>query len=1102
MPLHSLYYSLLLCGLIMILAFSLKEAAVATPTRGCSEVERDALLDFKTNVKDPSHRLASWSPQIDCCKWSGVVCKTTNNATLFGGHRVVELNLQNPNVDNEQTFHTALRGEILSPSLLNLTRLERLNLSWNDFEGAQIPQFMGSFLNLKYLELSWSNFSGVIPFQLGNLSSLYHLGLQSARWLATPIAHRLDWLSGLSSLRYLDLSYVNLSTVSQNWLSDVNMLPSLRELYLVYCHLNNIPSSFNSHLNLTSLEILDLEANPFYSSSLPNWLWRLTNLSLLRIDASGLIPAGISNLTRLIQLDISGNISSPLPVEIWSLNHLVLLDLSDNTMLTGHIPAEIANLSSLQSLFLSYCSLNSQIPSEMGNLNSLTTLHLYFNSLSGPIPSDIGNLTSLISLDLSYNSLSGPIPSEIGNLTSLISLDLYSNSLSSLIPIEMGNLSSLINLDLSYNSFSGPIPTEIGKLSKLQVLFLYNCSLNGQIPFEIGNLTSLISLDLSYNSLSGPIPTEIGKLSKLQVLFLSNFSLNGQIPFEIGNLTSLISLDLSYNSLSGPIAIEIGKLSNLKDLYLRGNSRITISLDYDWIPSFQLERLDLASCTAVGPRFPQWLHSQKSMSELSLSNTSINDILPDWFWNSSSSTFSVIDLSHNKLRGTLPSSIEVIRSLEYINLRSNKLEGLVPRWTLQIWALDLSFNDFSGPIPSSKISPSYLILSNNHFNGCIPSFICKSEQLEGLDLSYNKLSGEIPKCWQEANMNLYFTHLGNNKLTGEIPSSIGNLIGLVSLHLDNNDLSGQLPMSLQNCTKLRVIDLTANNFLGSIPTWMGQNLQQLTILILRSNMFSGIIPSNLGELSKLHVLDLANNNLRGSIPCSFGNFSAIRLTSRATDDTISIEGSIDGFEYGESDSVSIVTKGYKYRFSSILYLVKIIDLSSNSLTGEFPTTLGSLVGLQTLNLSRNFLRGRIPDTIGGMKSSETLDLSFNNLSGVIPQDLSKLTALDHLNLSYNNLSGDIPSGFQLQTLLDASIYMGNAYLCGDLINKSCSNDVDNNVTKEELQKSKSQIFLSIYFGASLGYVIGLWSVFIILLSKHNWRNLYFHLIDKVHVPLI
>ncbi|XP_074556840.1 receptor-like protein EIX1 [Curcuma longa] len=933
MPLHSLYYSLMLCGLMSLgLAFSFKEAAVATTTRGCSEVERDALLAFKANVKDPSHRLASWSPQIDCCEWSGIVCKT-DNESLFRGQHVVELNLSRIDYDED-----ALRGEILSPSLLNLTRLERLDLSGNNFEGAPIPHFIGSFHKLKYLELYRSNFAGVIPSQLGNLSSLYHLGLHSGGWPANPIAHRLDWLSGLSSLRYLDLSYVNLSVVSQNWLSEVNMLPSLQELYLVECDLNCIPSSFNSHLNLTSLKILNLKFNLFSASSLPNWLWRLTSLSSLTIDASGLIPAGISNLTRLIHLEIYGNISSPLPVEIWSLNHLIRLDLSFSEMLTGPIPAEIANLSSLQSLFL------------------------------------------------------------------------------------------------------------------------YDCSLNGQIPSEIWNLTSLISLDLFGNSLSGPIPSEIGKLFKLQYL------------------------DLSYNSLVSVLSEpHLANLTNLKSLALEENSRITISLDYDWVPSFQLQSIYLASCI-VGPRFPQWLRSQKSMFLLSLSNTSINDILPHWFWNSSSSTFWVIDLSHNNLRGTLPSSsIESMSRLEILILCSNKLEGLVPHWPPQIVALDLSFNDFSGPIPT-KISPQIgsdfirshnFILSNNRINGSIPSFICTWEQLRGLDLSYNKLSGEIPKCWQEANTSLYFIHLGNNKLTGEIPSSIGNLIGLTSLYLDNNDLGGQLPLSLQNCTELHVIDLAGNNFLGSIPMWIGQNLQQLAVLKLRSNMFSGIIPSNLGELSNLQILDLANNNLKGFIPYSFGNFSAIRSTSRAMDDPISIRGAGLFIEYGESDSISIVTKGYEYVFSSILYLVKLIDLSNNSLTGEFPMTLGSLVGLQTLNLSRNFLRGRIPYTIGEMKSLETLDLSFNNLSG------------------------NIPSGYQLQTLQDASIYMGNAYLCGALINKSCSDDVSNNVTKEELQKSKSQIFLSIYFGTSLGYVIGLWSVFIILISKQNWRNMYFHLIDRV-----
>ncbi|XP_042401137.1 receptor-like protein EIX2 [Zingiber officinale] len=984
MPPQSFYFSLMLCGL-MSLAFSFKEAAVATPTIGCSysEVERDALLAFQANVKDPSHRLASWSPRIDCCKWSGVVCRSSkaNNATLFQVQHVVELNLSN--VDYKHT----LRGEILSPSLLNLTQLQLLDLSGNDFEGTPIPHFIGSFQKLKYLELSGSNFSGVIPSQLGNLSSLYHLGLQSTLDAAS-IAHRLDWLSGLSSLSYLDMSGVNLSTVSQNWLSVVNMLPSLRELYLHICGLTYIPSSFNFHLNLTSLITLGLGGNNF-NSTLPNWLWNLTEMSTLHFYSSSLF---------------------------------------------GPIPMEIGNLTSLISLSLSFNSLSGSIPIELGNLTSLISLDLSINSLSGPIPIELGNLTSLEKLDLSYNLLSGSIPTEIGNLTSLISLDLYLNSLSGFIPTEIGNLISLTSLWLFGNLLSGSIPTQIGNLTSLTNLELSSNSLSGLIPTDIGNLTNLISIDLSMNALSGPIPSEISKLSNLK------------------------SLRLSYNSLVSVVSeLHLANLTNLTGLALGENSRITISLDYDWVPPFQLISIDLASCI-VGPRFPGWLRSQKSMLELSLSNTSIEDNLPNWFWNISSATIGIIDLSRNKFSGALPSSLEGMPTLEILILSYNKLEGLVPRWPIQINMLELSFNNFSGPLPSisfyfSSLQSSIhfgfeIMLSNNQINGSIPSYICNLKLRGSLDLSNNELSGEIPKCWQvEAARSLYFVHLGNNKLSGEIPRSLGNLIGLRSLHLNNNNLSGHLPPSLQNCHELVVLDLADNKFSGRIPAWIGQSLLQLTILRLRSNDLFGVIPPNLGELKNLQIIDLANNNL-WEIPYSFGHFNAITSTSRAMDWINSPEDRLDGFEYGENDSISIITKGIEYYFSSTLYLVKSIDLSNNGLTGEIPMTLGSLAGLQTLNLSRNNLRGKIPCTISGMRSLETLDLSFNNLSDVIPQGLSALTALSHLNLSYNNLSGKIPSGNQLQTLEDASIYKGNIYLCGDVIQKNCSDYKRNNLTVE------------------------------------------------------
>ncbi len=63
------------------------------------------------------------------------------------------------------------------------------------------------------------------------------------------------------------------------------------------------------------------------------------------------------------------------------------------------------------------------------------------NQLSGSIPPEIGNLTSLGQLDLSNNQLSGSIPPEMDNLArEYFNLYLGNNQLSGNIPPEMCRL--------------------------------------------------------------------------------------------------------------------------------------------------------------------------------------------------------------------------------------------------------------------------------------------------------------------------------------------------------------------------------------------------------------------------------------------------------------------------------------------------------------------------------------------------------------------------------------------------------------------------------------------------------------------------------------
>ena len=104
----------------------------------CIDAERKVLVKFKQALTDPSGRLSSWDGE-DCCKWGGVTC---NNIT---GH-VVKLKLRNlaysDTFDGDGTVQS-LGGQI-DPSLLVLQHLNYLDLSMNDFGGAQIPSFIGS----------------------------------------------------------------------------------------------------------------------------------------------------------------------------------------------------------------------------------------------------------------------------------------------------------------------------------------------------------------------------------------------------------------------------------------------------------------------------------------------------------------------------------------------------------------------------------------------------------------------------------------------------------------------------------------------------------------------------------------------------------------------------------------------------------------------------------------------------------------------------------------------------------------------------------------------------------------------------------------------
>ena len=108
-----------------------------------------------------------------------------------------------------------------------------------------------------------------------------------------------------------------------------------------------------------------------------------------------------------------------------------------------------------------------------------------------------------------------------------------------------------------------------------------------------------------------------------------------------------------------------------------------------------------------------------------------------------------------------------------------------------------------------------------------------------------------------------------------------------------------------------------------------------------------------------------------------------------------------------------------------------LDLRVNQLTGQIPSELGNLAGLESLNLGWNDLRGSIPLEFGNLGNLRFLNAYGNNLTGRIPPELGNLTELTQLNLGQNILSGPIPPELGALAKL-TRLYLSLNYLTGPI----------------------------------------------------------------------
>ncbi|KAM7262405.1 hypothetical protein ACFE04_000088 [Oxalis oulophora] len=596
------------------------------------------------------------------CKLSHVQTLDLSNNNLVGNLPACMANLTS--LQRLALSGNQFTGNITESPIASLTSIQELCLSGNDF---QIPSSFGPLYNHSKLNTFIGDgneiYGDVVPrswvpkFQLNTL----YLSCQGNVG-AIP-----DFLFHQHDLQFVEISHIHFKGEFPYWLLDNNT--GMTTLTLV----NNSLSGhvFSPSHSLMSLEILDISNNLLNGEIPMNFGTFFPNLMKLNMSSN----------------QFQGNISPSLG----DISSLYSLDLSNNQLI-GTIPKQLGKgCKNLEKLILTNNKLHGQIFPVDFNLASLWNLQLGGNSFTSL--SDSLSRSRLGILNISNNRLSGLIPKSMAKISSLREIRMSNNNLEGSIPVEFCQL-MLDALDLSGNNISGTVPPCFDK-EWLYELRLSNNKLQGTLRDVFYKISfNMEILDLSNNHFTGCIPHSISRLRSLAFLFLNDNNLEGEVPTQICKLDKLCLINLSHNNLSGRIPSCLRTTSSFEKTH-------------------RMPYVDETGLNGNRSVLSEGIHFTTKRMSYSFHGKVLYYM-------------SGIDLSGNKFVGEIPLEFGNLSSVLVLNLSRNCLTGKIPPTFAdlkQIESLDLSDNFLSGEIPPRLVelySLSVFIVADNNLSGAIP----------------------------------------------------------------------------------------------------------------------------------------------------------------------------------------------------------------------------------------------------------------------------------------------------------------------------------------------------------------------------------------------
>ncbi|XP_056690513.1 receptor-like kinase TMK4 [Spinacia oleracea] len=363
----------------------------------------------------------------------------------------------------------------------------------------------------------------------------------------------------------------------------------------------------------------------------------------------------------------------------------------------------------------------------------VTAITLTSRSLTGTIPSEITQLSSLQSLSLQNNQLTGTIP-PLANMTQLQEVYIDGNSftkLPSTFLVGLPNLQTFSMNDIPLPTWT--LPVGLSDSSSLQEFRASNTNLVGSIPDIFASFPGLKDLRLSYNNLTGFLPASLagsgiqnvwinnqkqglsgvldvfGKMPSLSQLWVQQNSFIGPIP-DLSKCTSLFDLQLRDNHLTGVVPPSLSNLPNLVNISMQNNQLQGPMPVFKGGVQVTLGFTNSFCKDTPGPCDPQVTSLLDIVGSLGYPSELVvswkgNDACKNWAHVSCDSNGNVVMVNFAKQNwsGTISPSFANLTSLTSILLNDNNLVGSIPGVLASLKMLqkfDVSNNNLTGKIPT------------------------------------------------------------------------------------------------------------------------------------------------------------------------------------------------------------------------------------------------------------------------------------------------------------------------------------------------------------------------------------------------------------------